>query len=102
MAKGTPLIAPTLAQQTIRSIKKAADGASALTASDLAFSMAVFTLSEELKIDRDDVRRVLEELVKLPEHCLVTEKVEEEKPSRRGRSGKKRRKGVRDHRSKVR
>lgn len=89
MARGTPLIAPALAQQAIRCIKKAAAGADALTTSDLALGMAVFTLSEELKMDRHDVRRVLEELVKLPEHCLVTEEVEEEKPRRRRRPGKK-------------
>ena len=102
MAKETPLIAPAMAQQAIRCIKRAADGAAALITSTLAFGMAVFTLSEELKIDRDDVKRVLEGLATLPDSCLVTVEVEKEKPSRHGRSSKKRREGARDRGVEVR
>lgn len=95
MAKrGTPLIAPALAQQAVRCIKKAAAGVEALATSELALGMTVYTISNETSLSRADVAKVLEQITKLPENCLVSEEKEEEKtPKRkkRRRRAKKRR-----------
>jgi len=92
--RGVPIIAPALAQQAARCIKKAADGIEGLAKSELALAMVLHTISVETELDREDVAKVVTELARLPVHCLGEESIEEEEnaqPRRRWRrrGGKK-------------
>jgi hypothetical protein len=89
VAKPTPIIAPSLARKAVSCIKKAAAGIEALSESDLAISMAVYTISSEVGLERSDVVEVLKTIAELPQHCLAEADEEDEKPRRRRRAKKK-------------
>jgi hypothetical protein len=97
--RGTPLIAPALAQKAARCIKKAAAGVESLADSELALAMTIHTVVEETGLDRKDVAKVLETIAELPKHCLCEpeedieiETVEEPKRGRVKRKGSKKKK----------
>ena len=67
---GTPLIAPALARQAVRSIKAAGAGVTALIECEFALGVAVLTLGTQTGLSRTDIGKVLSELARLPEHCI--------------------------------
>ncbi len=78
MARPAPLITPAMAQQAVRCLNNVSTSTAALAKSELALGMVIYTVSDRTKLPREDVARVLEELVKLPKRCLVSDDEVEE------------------------